>query len=85
MTNGSTRETADRETERESPSGPPRPHPEYGSRGSRAGGDRWGLVIGCVLAVLAGVLGAIAISTTTLVAGVIAALILVLALVVILQ
>jgi hypothetical protein len=85
MTSGPSREESGREEERELPSGPPRPHPGYGSRDSGSGNDRWSLLTGCVLAVLAGVLGAVAISTTTLVAGVIAALILVLALVVILQ
>lgn len=85
MTDGSSKQESDREAERRSPPGPPRPHPGYGSRGSRSRGDRWSLLIGCVLAVLAGVLGAAAITTSTLTAGVIAVIILAFALVVILQ
>lgn len=85
MTDGSSKQEPDRETERRPPSGPPRPHPGYGSRGSGSGNGRWSLLIGCVLAVLAGVLGAAAITTSTLAAGAIAAIILAFALVVILQ
>lgn len=85
MTDGSSKQEPDRETEQRAPPGPPRPHPGYGSRGSGSGSGRWNLLIGCVLAVLAGVLGAAAITTSTLAAGVIAAIILAFALVVILQ
>lgn len=85
MTDGSSKQEPERETERRSPPGPPRPHPGYASRDRGSGSDRWSLLIGCVLAVLAGILGAVAITTSTLAAGVIAALILAFALIVILQ
>lgn len=84
MTDRSPEDEPDRKEER-LPRGPLRPHPRYGKRASKGGDDRWGLLVGCVLAVLAGILGAIAITTTTTIAGVLAALILLLALIAILQ
>lgn len=74
----------DRISDERQPLCQPRPHPDRQGSSSRGGGGR-PVLVGCILGVLAGVLGAIGIETGSLLALFVAALIVVLALLAIAQ